>query len=52
MTSTGGEFDIPKVSPIDVGLHNFMSWGLLMMTVITLFFNWRKTKNRNEYERQ
>ena len=52
MTSTGGEFDIPKVSPIDVGLHNFMSWGLLVMTVITLFFNWRKTKNRNEYERQ
>ena len=52
MTGTGQEFEIPKVSPLDVGLHNFLSWGLLLTTVITLFFNWDKTKNKNAYERQ
>ena len=47
MTGTGQEFDIPKVSPFDVGLHNFMSWGLFLMTFITLFFNRGETKNEH-----
>ncbi|MGD1946713.1 MAG: Na+/H+ antiporter NhaC family protein [Croceivirga sp.] len=47
MTSTGQEFDIPKVSPLDVGLHNFMSWGLLLMTMTTLFFGWGRNKKKH-----
>lgn len=47
MTNTGQEFDIPSVSPLEVGLYNFMSWGLLIMAVATLVFGWGKTKKRN-----
>jgi Na+/H+ antiporter NhaC len=45
MTNTGQEFDIPSVSPLEVGLYNFMSWGLLIMALITLLFGWGKTKS-------
>ncbi len=44
MTNTGQEFDIPQVSPLEVGLYNFMSWGLLLMALITLLFGWGRTK--------
>lgn len=50
MTKTGKEYDIPQVSPLEVGLFNFMSWGLLIMAVITLTFGWGKfneRKNKN-----
>lgn len=44
MTNSGEEFGIPQVSPLEVGLYNFMSWGLLLMTLITLLFGWGRTK--------
>jgi Na+/H+ antiporter NhaC len=44
MTKTGEEFDIASVSPLEVGLYNFMSWGLLVMALITLLFGWGRTK--------
>ncbi len=50
MTNTGEEFGIPQVSPFEVGLHNFMSWGLLLMALITLLFGWGKTKLKNDEE--
>ena len=46
MTSTGQEYDIPQVSPVDIGLHNFMSWGLLLMTLITLLIGRRRIKRK------
>ncbi|RRQ48096.1 hypothetical protein DZC72_10215 [Maribacter algicola] len=48
MTKTGQEYDIPQVSPLEVGLFNFMSWGLLIMTVITLIFGWGKFNERKD----
>ena len=48
MTNTGQEFDIPSVSPLEVGLYNFMSWGLLLMALATLVFGWGKTKKRKQ----
>ena len=48
MTSTGQEYDIPQVSALDVGLHNFMSWGLLFMALITLLFGWGRAKQIKE----
>lgn len=44
MTNTGQEFDISSVSPLDVGLYNFMSWGLLLMALFTLIFGWGRTQ--------
>ena len=45
MTNTGQEYNIPQVSPLEVGLYNFMSWGLLIMALVTLLFGWGKSKN-------
>jgi Na+/H+ antiporter NhaC len=51
MTNTGTEFGIAQVSPLDVGLHNFMSWGLLLMALITLIFGWGRTKLKTNEKR-
>lgn len=48
MTKTGQKYDIPQVSALDVGLFNFVSWGLLMMTLITLIFGWGKFNERKD----
>lgn len=48
MTNTGEDFSIPPVSPLDVGLHNFMSWGLLLVTLLTLVIGWRNKRGAKE----
>ena len=45
MTNTGQEFGVAQVSSLDVGLYNFMSWGLLVMAFLTIFFDFGKNKN-------
>lgn len=45
MTNIGQEFGIPQVSPLEVGLFNFMSWGLLVMALLTIFIRFGKHKN-------
>ena len=44
MTGTGKEYDIPQVGPLEVGLFNFMSWGLLTIALVTLLFGWGRKK--------
>ncbi len=46
MTASGQEFGIPQVGPLEVGLYNFMSWGLLVMASMTLFFGFGKNRNK------
>jgi len=48
MTHTGQEYDIPSVSLLEVGLYNFMSWGLLLVALVTLLFGWGKTKHKTD----
>ncbi|MHC5064054.1 MAG: Na+/H+ antiporter NhaC family protein [Planctomycetota bacterium] len=44
-TATGEGSGMPRVSPFDVGLHNFHSWGLLLVVVLSML--WRgKRANR------
>ena len=50
MTATGKEFGIPQVSPFEVGLFNFMSWGLLVMALLTIFFGFGKNKKLQEID--
>lgn len=38
MTSSGQEFGIGPVSPLKVGLHNFVSWGLLAIAILVVLF--------------
>jgi Na+/H+ antiporter NhaC len=35
-TSSGREFGIPPVSPLQTGLHNFVSWALLAMVLFAV----------------
>lgn len=35
-TGSGGEFGMPRLSPLDVGLFNVYSWGLLAMIVFVV----------------
>lgn len=36
MTQSGAEFNVPAVSPLAIGGHNFMSWGLLAVALFTI----------------
>lgn len=45
MSRSGEEFGIPSVTPLEIGLHNFVSWGLLAMVIIVVIFGYgRKEK--------
>jgi len=35
-TMAGSQYGIAAVGPLQVGLHNFFSWGLLVMVLVTL----------------
>ncbi len=35
-TSSGSSYNIPPVSPIQTGLHNFTSWALLAMVLFAV----------------
>lgn len=48
MTKTGKDYNIASVSAIDVGLYNFMSWGLLLVLLATLFFQWETIRIKKE----
>ena len=47
MTNSGQEFGIAQVSPLQVGLYNFMSWGLLIIALVAIFLGVGKTKNKH-----
>lgn len=40
MTSSGQEFDIPSVAPIQVGLYNFVSWALFLIVIFVVAFGY------------
>ncbi len=45
-TTAGAEFGVPAVTPLEVGMHNFVSWGLVLVTLAILFFGYgRKSLN-------
>ena len=43
MTQSGAEFNIPPVSPLAIGGHNFMSWGLLIVALFSIGLGWGRT---------
>jgi len=49
MTLSGEEFGIASVSPMQVGLYNFVSWGLLGVVIVAVLFGYgRKETKINE----
>ena len=47
MTSSGTEFGIPQSSPLEIGLYNFVAWGLLVVLIITVGTGLGKEKKLN-----
>jgi len=51
-TVLGPEYNLASVSPIAVGLHNFVAWGLLAMVLIAVVFGYgrasKKLQGRND----
>lgn len=46
-TTSGAEFGIPAVAPLEAGLYNFVAWGLFIMTLLTLIFGYgQKSSNK------
>lgn len=45
-TNSGATFGIPAVSPLETGMYNFVAWGLLLMTILTLFFGYGRKRNK------
>lgn len=39
-TASGGEFGMPTVAPLTVGLYNFHSWALLVVVVGAIWTGW------------
>lgn len=39
-TLSGSEFGISSVSPLDVGLYNFFSWSLMLVTFLIISTGW------------
>ena len=44
MTMAGEEFGVAPVSPLQVGVHNYLSWALLVITIIVVFFGLGRSK--------
>lgn len=47
-TASGAEFGIPAVAPLEAGLYNFVAWGLLLMTILTLLFGYGRASKQIE----
>jgi hypothetical protein len=41
-TNSGKSFGIEQVSPLQAGMHNFISWGLAIITIGSLL--WKNKK--------
>lgn len=43
-TNSGEEFGIPAVSPLEVGMHNFIAWALLGMVFLVVLVGYGRKK--------
>lgn len=47
MSQAGKEFGVPAVSPLEIGLYNFVSWALLVIVIIVVIFGIGHNKKRD-----
>jgi len=51
MTKTGTEFGIPAVTPLYIGIHNFISWALLAVVVLVIIFGFGRRDDQASQEK-
>lgn len=47
-TSSGAEFDLPSVSPLNAGLYNFIGWGIAFVAIASILFGYGREKDNKE----
>jgi Na+/H+ antiporter NhaC len=47
-TLSGAEFGIPSVSPLEVGLYNFIAWGILLVAIASIAFGYGRKKDNDK----
>ncbi|PHN02729.1 Na+/H+ antiporter NhaC family protein [Flavilitoribacter nigricans] len=45
-TQSGTEFNLPSVAPLQVGLFNFISWGILLIALAAILFGYGRKGDR------
>lgn len=48
-TNSGSEFSIESVNALSAGMHNFIAWALLLMTVLTLVFGYGRREKSDRF---
>jgi len=46
---SGEELGVASVSALEVGMYNFLAWGLLLMTILVIVFGYGKTRDNDIY---
>jgi Na+/H+ antiporter NhaC len=46
-TASGLEYGMPRLSPLQAGLHNYFSWAVLLVLCLTVFFKLGSDPNSN-----
>ena len=49
-TQSGAEFNIAAISPLEVGLHNFFSWALVVVTLFAIVTGYGRNSLPNTQE--
>lgn len=50
MSHSGEAFGVPSVSPLEVGLYNFVSWALLVMVIVVVIFGYGRKEKQAKNE--
>ena len=45
MTSSGHDLGVPSVPPLEVGLHNYLSWALILVAMAMVFIGYGREKD-------
>ena len=48
MTSSGAAAGLPHLAPLQIGLVNFHSWALLVVTILAIATGFGRSENANE----
>lgn len=48
-SSSGQELGVASVSALEVGMHNFLAWGLMLMTIAAVLFGYGQKSDNESY---
>ena len=46
-TASGADYGMPRLNPLEAGLHNYFSWAVLLVLFLSIFFRLGSDPNSN-----